>query len=159
MVFTPQNPRDTPIHQTRTGLREFSPSQTQWNILSLYLAGAPLSYLQEVMHLGHLPWKTLYCYFLKSPAFHSPDQLKGITDPWILFTSWALVTFMSCLAICWKMLLAMMPKALLICAWKKRYHDLWGSAGPERDQRGASVSALNQVNLGLTLSERPSDLE
>lgn len=61
----------------------YSPSQTQWDIFSLYPTGAPLSYLQEVMHLGHsdIMQNPVLLLSQKSPAFLSPDQLKGIIDP------------------------------------------------------------------------------
>lgn len=150
------------IQQTRAGLREIFPfSNTVAYIFPLFIR-CP-TFLSSG---GYASWTLIdivqtpvLLLSQMSPAFHSLDQLKGSIDPWSLFSSWALVTFMNCLEICWKMLLAMMPKGWLICAWKRWCCGTWGSASLEGDQNDVSVFAWSQVNLGLTLSEMLSDLE
>lgn len=113
---------------TRPGLAwgSYSPSQTWCATFSLHSAGASLSFLQEVIDPG-CSWTSCQARCTaesswgsqRSSPFCSPDQLIGTIHSWSLVWFWALVTFMLCLAICWKMLVAMMPKALLSCAWRR----------------------------------------
>lgn len=70
----------------------------------------------------------------RSSAVCSPDQLRGTIQSRSLVSFWALITFMDCLATCWKMLVAVMPKALLSCAWR-RWEWAWYTRVSKRSER------------------------